>query len=264
LAPSLLTGTVSTTISDPTKLTVPNLLFSYSREPETYLCHREVLHISQQDRFSCGYRNFQVLVGSLAHTHPGLFALVTKELADVGRIPTVRECQLGLERAWSKGYDPAGAKHYSGAIVDKREQVGTYEFNTLLRSIGVKSNVYRFIATPDSNERNVECATTSLLDYVRNYFVVEKETAPIFLQYIPHSVSIVGYKDSSNPSKRAILVFDSKESVDTLKRDPSRAVNLHGRRSIDHKDAYEVLRIEKGAQIEKELVETSKDTTVML
>lgn len=136
------------------------------------------VHYQQGDKWSCGYRNLQMMLSSLLPllpaSHP-YFAEASGGGSGSGgvasangdmhsRMPpsTVLDIQLLLERAWKEGFDPEGAKHYQGKIRGKSKWIGAVEVASLLTSLSVDCTVVQFIKR-DSSRR-------LLVDFLWQYF----------------------------------------------------------------------------------------------
>ena len=97
-------------------------------------------HIQQNDKYSCGYRNTQVLLSALSpwipFDHPyylmrsgntSPYQQLSAARNGIFAIPSLRNLQKVLEAAWASGLDPDGAEHYSRKIVDKTKWIGAVE-----------------------------------------------------------------------------------------------------------------------------------------
>ena len=130
------------------------------------------LHYRQGDKWSCGYRNLQMMLSSLLPLLPAghpYFASGNSGVANANgdthsRMPpsTILDIQLLLERAWKEGFDPEGAKHYQGKIRGKSRWIGAVEVASLLTSLSVDCTVVQF-ARRDSSRR-------LLVDFLWQYF----------------------------------------------------------------------------------------------
>ncbi len=131
------------------------------------------LHYRQADKWSCGYRNLQMVLSSLLPllptSHP-YFAATSGGGGDGcngdthSRMPppTVLDIQLLLELSWRDGFDPDGARHYQGKIRGKSNWIGAVEVASLLTSLSVDCAVIQFIKR-DSSRR-------LLVDFVWQYY----------------------------------------------------------------------------------------------
>lgn len=131
------------------------------------------LHYRQADKWSCGYRNLQMVLSSLLPllptSHP-YFAATSGGGGDGcngdthSRMPppTVLDIQLLLELSWRDGFDPDGARHYQGKIRGKSKWIGAVEVASLLTSLSVDCAVIQFIKR-DSSRR-------LLVDFVWQYY----------------------------------------------------------------------------------------------
>ena len=130
------------------------------------------LHYRQGDKWSCGYRNLQMMLSSLLPLLPAghpYFASGNSGVANANgdthsRMPpsTVLGIQLLLERAWKEGFDPEGAKHYQGKIRGMSRWIGAVEVASLLTSLSVDCTVVQFVRR-DSSRR-------LLVDFLWQYF----------------------------------------------------------------------------------------------
>ena len=130
------------------------------------------LHYRQGDKWSCGYRNLQMMLSSLLPLLPAghpYFASGNGGVANANgdthsRMPpsTILDIQLLLERAWKEGFDPEGAKHYQGKIRGKSRWIGAVEVASLLTSLSVDCTVVQFVRR-DSSRR-------LLVDFLWQYF----------------------------------------------------------------------------------------------
>ena len=212
-------------------------------------CHHTrstVRHIQQKDRWSCGYRNFQMMLTSLLpHLEPNhaFFQSVPRRDTHVS-IPNIRQIQSALEQAWAQGYDPRGAQHYSHAIVGRNSWIGAVEVSTVMTYWGLDSVVVQFIRCKESREM--------LPKFVRSYFnkalgnegcpFCEQQTArsdlvteqllqfasssinidqscdcpllPLYIQWEGHSMTIVGID-----SDGTFLVLDPEKAGQRVKGD---------------------------------------------
>lgn len=133
------------------------------------------LHYRQGDKWSCGYRNLQMMLSSLLPLlpagHPYFAGGGSGSDGDVNANgdthsrmspSTVLDIQLLLERAWKEGFDPEGAKHYQGKIRGKSRWIGAVEVASLLTSLSVDCTVVQFVRR-DSSRR-------LLVDFLWQYF----------------------------------------------------------------------------------------------
>lgn len=120
-----------------------------------------VLHIKQNDKWSCGFRNLQMMLSALLPRLPAFhpfFEVVPDSLkrypATAGSIPTplpsLRQLQSFLEQSWADGFDPRGAQHYNRRIVGKRSEIGAVEVSSCLSFLGIDSTVVQFIKCKES------------------------------------------------------------------------------------------------------------------
>lgn len=125
------------------------------------------LHYRQPDKWSCGYRNFQMILSSLIpllpSDHPYFeSALSPNSTCSRTDPPTIRAIQGLLEQAWSEGFDPKGRGHYRGKIRGKKDWIGAVEVASVLWSMSVNCVVVQFIKRGESRRM--------LVDFLWNYF----------------------------------------------------------------------------------------------
>ena len=130
-----------------------------------------VLHIQQRDKWSCGFRNLQMLLSflmpNLALSHPfwnlvpihstvyatnHQTAATTKQHSNNNsiRIPSVKQLQSSMEESWGKGYDTRGAAHFRHGIVGRPSKVGAVELSSLLTYYQLDSTVIQFVVCSES------------------------------------------------------------------------------------------------------------------
>jgi hypothetical protein len=117
-----------------------------------------LLHIGQTDKWSCGYRNLQMLLAALVPTLPPRHDYLHCQNAsqkitwdeDQQRvlcfeIPSQPELEDTLEASWRAGFDASGAAHYNGRVRGQRKWIGAVEVWSTLASTGVDACVVQFI-----------------------------------------------------------------------------------------------------------------------
>ena len=124
-----------------------------ARETAAALASMPMLHIQQKDKWSCGYRNIQMLLSALIPLLPSDHpyhqcvpaSLRRSDLGVAVPIPSLMDLQLFLQHAWRIGLDPQGARHYQGTIVDKLDQIGAIEALSILAAVRLDTVVLQFI-----------------------------------------------------------------------------------------------------------------------
>lgn len=103
----------------------------------------DMSHVSQRNEegswWSCGYRNIQMLCSALMRDS----AIAPLLFGGSGVLPDVTSLQMWLERAWARGFDPAGAAQLGGqgSLYQSTKWIGSTEAAALLRSSGVPARV---------------------------------------------------------------------------------------------------------------------------
>ena len=101
---------------------VPGLPPSRNHSTSSSSCpipyNRQPLHYLQNDNWSCGYRNLQMLISGMMPTLSGVFP---------GGVPCIEEIQRTMEELWGRGYDCRNAEHHGRSLVGKKTWIGTVE-----------------------------------------------------------------------------------------------------------------------------------------
>lgn len=119
------------------KISIPNATFlrgQYSAD---------LVHFEQQDEWSCGYRNLQMLLSSILPNIPTTHSLF-KEDGNHKIIPNIMELQRLFEMSWREGFDRDGARHFNYKIQGSRAQIGAVEAASLLSFLSIDSVVVQF------------------------------------------------------------------------------------------------------------------------
>lgn len=202
-------------------------------------------HIQQRDKWSCGFRNLQMIQMALVpmlpaqhsyHQYSSGSSLAGSKLVE---IPSLRRLQQNMETAWQQDFDPEGAEHYRHRIVGKKVWIGAVEVSNLMTFMGLDSTLVQFIKCPASRRllvpfcrayfscsytdleasSSAACCTTvsqvSSLSIAQNSLKAASKGAtfapcqcarlPLYLQWRGHSVTIVGVVNSSSSSELLVL-----------------------------------------------------------
>ena len=101
--------------------------------------NHQPLHYLQNDNWSCGYRNLQMLLSGMMPTLHHVFP---------NGVPCVHEIQGTMEQLWKHGFDVRNAEHHGHALVGKRTWIGTVEVWSYLSYKCIDSIIVQFIKTP--------------------------------------------------------------------------------------------------------------------
>jgi hypothetical protein len=205
-----------------------------------------VCHIKQNDRWSCGFRNLQMLLTAMIPHMPAshsFFHTIPRRDPNPA-IPSLRQLQSALESSWKAGFDPAGARHFKHKVVGRASEIGAVEVSSVLAYCGVDSTVVQFIKCRESREMLPKfirayfsksvgidgcpfCATShlgsdscakELLQLAGSGIHFEPTCNcplfPLYLQWEGHSVSIVGIGTDDG-----ILVLDPLKDGTQMKSD---------------------------------------------
>jgi hypothetical protein len=141
-----------------------------------------VQHIQQNDRWSCGYRNYQMMLSAILPrlasssnhmiyqrgyiTRREIITNTTHKAQQLPIIlPSLKQTQKSIEDSWDEGFDPNGANHYRHKIVGKQSnsgKIGAMEVCNLFWYHGIDSVVIQFIKCYKSRQQ--------LPYFIRNYF----------------------------------------------------------------------------------------------
>mmetsp|Transcript_9789 Transcript_9789/g.20308 ORF Transcript_9789/g.20308 Transcript_9789/m.20308 type:complete len:329 (-) Transcript_9789:2-988(-) len=208
--------------------------------------HQQLQHFSQNDNWSCGFRNLQMMLCSLIPKFHDIFP---------NGIPSLRELQTSLELLWTEGFDPDGAKHHKFKMVGKRTWIGTVEVWSYLVFRGIDATIVQFVKTQESRAalgkfvwayfaklfesdgcpfggcgnrggRNsgdlVSSKSMKSMQYVNQLLRIVKSSLgvttrsdlsckcplpPLYLQWSGHSVTVVGIRKLSEDQYN-LIVFD--------------------------------------------------------
>ena len=85
--------------------------------------------------WSCGYKNFQMLLSSLRHDPQYANHLFGANNRD---IPSVSYLQNLIEKAWSAGFDSDGREQLNGRLVNSTKWIGPTEVMACLANLNIK------------------------------------------------------------------------------------------------------------------------------
>lgn len=236
------------------------------------------LHVQQSDKFSCGYRNMQMMLTALLPLLPKHHAYYGRPncvyTRDTGHInvPNVKQLQQSMEQAWAAGFDPKGAEFYHNKIVGKKSQIGALEVSYTLLFLGIDCSVVQFIRCSESRSQlgpfcaayfsKQFCADCTQRDEARasgcyktaNHIVQNLSmqcasrssptcrcrSFPLYLQYKGHSVTVVGVDFFSKSNRvKNLLLFDPMISGSKLTKSLSQNDVSPFRRSLSSLEAID-------------------------
>lgn len=195
----------------------------------------------QKDKWSCGYRNLQNLIGFILRmpSHPHFAdALIRGGLAcdrnhfggNDRAVASTPDVQRAVQRAWDAGYDPDGSSDpIRGQLVGSKTWIGTPECAAVLRSVGVPVEVRAWSNDRGEDDRSdwpasAKSATECMMAFMGHYFHRspgwtansdgDVDLPPVYLQRRGHSMTCVGVAMSmSGRNKRraptALLISDT-------------------------------------------------------
>jgi len=119
------------------KIGIPNTIFC--RGPSSV----SLTHFEQQDEWSCGYRNLQMLLSSITpnvpRNHPLFLFNNNRE-----KVPTTLELQQLFEMSWNEGFDREGAAFFNHRLLGTHSEIGAVEVASLLSFLYIDNVVVQF------------------------------------------------------------------------------------------------------------------------
>jgi Peptidase family C78 len=124
-----------------------------------------MMHIQQLDKFSCGYRNLQMLLSAIVpllnptahlyftkhnHQHQQQQQQHPQQQRRGDQIPSLDQIQQSFEALWAAGYDPNGARHYNYKLLHQPKWIGAVEVANYLSYYHIDATVIEFITCPES------------------------------------------------------------------------------------------------------------------
>ncbi|GAX09375.1 hypothetical protein FisN_6Lh251 [Fistulifera solaris] len=184
-------------------------------------------HIQQNDKWSCGFRNLQMIMTFMIPYLPKdhSFLQYTTPLSSSYEIPSVLQWQQSMEAAWNEGFDADGGQHYRLKIVGKAVWIGAVEVASVLAFGGIDATVVQFIRCAASRRQLMPfcvtyfqrhychchddstnpCSSLELVRHLLQETEMSKKSSqpessckcdipPLYLQWKGHSVCVVGYE----------------------------------------------------------------------
>jgi hypothetical protein len=87
--------------------------------------------------WACGYKNFQMLLSSLACDPCYSTHLFSSDRSNHD-VPSVSYLQKLIEKAWSAGFDSEGREQLNGYLVDSTKWIGPTEIMACLANLDIK------------------------------------------------------------------------------------------------------------------------------
>jgi len=238
------------------RLNIPGVLTCSGRKRSSPTTS-SLLHIQQTDKWSCGFRNLQMLLSALLPQVVREHKFYQSVPASLGPypnqdnrpipIPSLHQLQTFLEDLWKCGFDERGAQHYRHRIVGKSSQIGAIEVSTILSYLYLDSAVVQFIKCKESkallgpfvwqyfvngpcfafnDASSISCSTWAerLLDAASRTGNDEPSSdackcpiLPLYLQWEGHSATIVGV-ERTKTGDFFFLMFDPLKTGTALKQ----------------------------------------------
>ena len=215
--------------------------------------NHQPLHYLQNDNWSCGYRNLQMLLSGMMPTLRHVFP---------NGVPCVHEIQATMEQLWKHGFDVRNAEHHGRALVGKRTWIGTVEVWSYLSYKCVDSIIVQFIKTHsnrallgkfvwayfskfgryDDGETSMtifptcaEYAENLISEITKHDFnsqwgdglrqmgqSIAGSLPPLYLQWKGHSITIVGIRKvvspaTDHPPSFTLIIFCPQKNVSGIK-----------------------------------------------
>ncbi|GMI37289.1 hypothetical protein TeGR_g9920 [Tetraparma gracilis] len=124
----------------------------------------------------------------------------------------------------------------------------------------MRSNVLRFCSTPGEGFTCGD-ATAALLDHCEAHFAGAAACLPLYLQFAPHSVTVVGIRKPAGGGGRTLVVLDP--ATKRRRADGARHASFWGEEFLRKRGHYEVLEV-GGGRIEEGEREQAKTSAFVL
>jgi hypothetical protein len=232
---------------------MPQVRCCVTQQPSLY-----PFHIQQNDKWSCGFRNLQMIMTFLVPYLPKdhSFWQYTTPVSSSYEIPSVVQWQQFMEAAWNEGFDADGALHYRKKIVGKSVWIGAVEVASVLAFRGIDATVVQFIRCAASrrqlrplcvsyfqrhycqcHDSSHPCSSLELVRRLLQQTEKSKKSLqpestcncdipPLYLQWKGHSVCVVGYEVETQTNGTLIhhlLAFDPMKRGSVLKKSLQRS-----------------------------------------
>ena len=114
------------------------------------LCHHSCDHFAAtwlDQGWACGYKNFQMLLSSLANDPKYSRHLFGHAPTANAAIPSVSHLQNLIEKAWAAGFDSEGREQLNGSLTNSTKWIGPTEIFACLSNLNIKCVTKRLIST---------------------------------------------------------------------------------------------------------------------
>jgi len=161
---------------------------------------------------------------------------------EADKTPGIGELQTVLERAWHRGFDPAGAAQLDHEIKNTEKWIGATEVTTILRSLGFRSEITDF-RRPTTEEGTHPLLFETIINYFNSPSPFGDRHPPVFLQFQGHSMTIIGYEEVED--RLNLLIYDPGSTPEkcraTLDKGELRLFR-HSLRSL-RKPQYQIVQV---------------------
>lgn len=171
---------------------------------------------SYDSGWGCGYRNTQMLLSCLIKRDDYKQCLHKFwENRDVvsDAIPSIKNLQLFIQKAWAEGFDCTGAEQLGHSLLGTKKWIGATEVATLLSYLKIRCLLVDFHTPTGSNSTHPE-----IFKWVKTHFQNALQcgfVAPLLLQHQGHSRTIIGVEEEGNGIVN-LLILDPSWSKDKL------------------------------------------------
>lgn len=181
-------------------------------------------HYTQTDKWSCGFRNLQMIISAMLPTFSPIFP---------DGVPLLDELQMSFELLWAEGFDRDGARHHNSKMVGKTGKIswiGAVEVWSYLSFRGIDSTIVQFANNAENRAAvgafvwayfsrlvGPECECHGQRAHLTSYqyakdllqaanlirgsgsdknpsLLCSCSLLPLYLQWLGHSVTIVGIR----------------------------------------------------------------------
>jgi len=249
---------------------------------------------TQRERWSCGYRNLQMLFGALLRLPPPDCPDSLKKAIFGGlyAVPTIGDVQGWIELAWSHGFDQRGRVEFMGKLRGTQSWIGTPEVVALASSFGVRARLLTFLHPDGDMEEQSKLLLAQVWEYfggdggggsggggggssgsgaasgTRVSIVHQSGKLPLYFQHQGHSRTIVGIERRRVPGgggaalEDVLLLFDpsvdSAQLAEKLTQKTGWESMLKRTPKTLKKDAYQIVMLDPATPLSSSEQEEAK------
>ena len=210
--------------------------FTNSSSKIVHLLATSPILFIQQTGHRCGYVNLQILLRCLLE--------LPYYKSKIMSIPSIKKIQTIIEEAWSLGWDPTSCDHFNSSLVGTHSWIGATDVTTFLNYINIDARVKDFGNAAYNNgiRQSIFEVREDIINWIERYFRMYelkwseflvnnnqyfgRFIPPLYLQYMGHSVTIVGISEKGlSHEDTYIHIFDPTQTGAVLREAAVSAAN---------------------------------------